>query len=237
MRRTDKGGTVTVRSTAIIVAILLLAAACSSSDDGASDETTTTTAADESTESGATAETTSTTAATTTSTPTTTAASEPVAPSGECVVGTWEQRSQEFIEAIADTFVPEDDPLLAGATIMFVEGSYQIEMRADGSMVSVRDSWTMEFSSPEGGLRTTLDGEETGTYAVDGDVLSISLEDSTVEVSQAFVVDGTVTPAPAGFTQSVTVEGLDGSGTFTCDDEVLAVQVEDGVPATFDRIG
>ena len=153
------------------------------------------------------------------------------------MVGTWEQRSQEFIEAIAETFVSEDDPLLADATIMFVEGSYQIEMGADGSMVSVRDNWTMEFSSPEGGLRTTLDGEETGTYAVDGDVLSISLEDSTVEVSQAFVLDGTVTPAPAGFTQSVTVEGLDGSGTFTCDDEVLAVQVEGGVPATFDRIG
>ena len=34
-----------------------------------------------------------------------------------------------------------------------------------------------------------------------------------------------------------TVEGLDGSGTFTCDDEVLAVQVEGGVPATFDRVG
>lgn len=228
----------TVRRTAIIVAILLLAAACSSSDDGGSDETTTTAAVGESSESGAAAETTSTTAATTTSTSTTTtAAPEPVAAAGECVVGTWEQRSQEFIEAIADTFVSEDDPLLAGATIMFVEGSYQIEMRADGSMVSVRDNWTMEFSSPEGGLRTTLDGEETGTYAVDGDVLSISLEDSTVEVSQAFVLDGTVTPAPSGFNQSVTVEGLDGSGTFTCDDEVLAVQVEGGVPATFDRVG
>lgn len=227
----------TVRRTAIIVAILLLAASCSSSDDGASDETTTTTAAGESSESGVAAETTTTTAVTTTSTSTTAAEPEPVAAGGECVVGTWEQRSQEFIEAIAETFVPEDDPLLADATILFVEGSYQIEMGADGSMVSVRDNWTMEFSSPEGGLRTTLDGEETGTYAVDGDVLSISLEDSTVEVSQAFVLDGTVTPAPAGFTQSVSVEGLDGSGTFTCDDEVLAVQVEGGVPATFDRIG
>jgi hypothetical protein len=226
-----------VRRTAIIVAILLLAASCSSSDDGASDETTTTTAAGESSESGVAAETTTTTAVTTTSTSTTAAEPEPVAAGGECVVGTWEQRSQEFIEAIAKTFVPEDDPLLADATILFVEGSYQIEMGADGSMVSVRDNWTMEFSSPEGGLRTTLDGEETGTYAVDGDVLSISLEDSTVEVSQAFVLDGTVTPAPAGFTQSVSVEGLDGSGTFTCDDEVLAVQVEGGVPATFDRIG
>jgi hypothetical protein len=226
-----------VRRTAIIVAILLLAASCSSSDDGASDETTTTTAAGESSESGVAAETTTTTAVTTTSTSTTAAEPEPVAAGGECVVGTWEQRSQEFIEAIAETFVPEDDPLLADATILFVEGSYQIEMGADGSMVSVRDNWTMEFSSPEGGLRTTLDGEETGTYAVDGDVLSISLEDSTVEVSQAFVLDGTVTPAPAGFTQSVSVEGLDGSGTFTCDDEVLAVQVEGGVPATFDRIG
>jgi hypothetical protein len=226
-----------VRRTAIIVAILLLAASCSSSDDGASDETTTTTAAGESSESGAADETTTTTAATTTSTSTTVAEPEPVAASGECVVGTWEQRSQEFIEAIAETFVPEDDPLLADATILFVEGSYQIEMGADGSMVGVRDNWTMEFSSPEGGLRTTLDGEETGTYAVEGDVLSISLEDSTVEVSQAFVLDGTVTPAPAGFTQSVSVEGLDGSGTFTCDDEVLAVQVEGGVPATFDRIG
>lgn len=224
-----------MRRTAFIVAMLLLVAACSSSDDGAGEETTTVDSV--SSESEATAEaTTSTTAATTTSTSTTTSTLAAAA-SGDCVVGTWEQRGEEFIEAIAETFLTVDDPLLADATLEFIEGSYRVEMGSDGSMLSVRDNWTMQITTSEGGLRIVLEGEETGTYSVDGDAMTISLDDSTVEVSQFLVLGDTVTPVPGGTTTSVDVEGIGGSGTFTCDDAVLAVQVEDGVPATFDRVG
>lgn len=224
-----------MRRTAFIVAMLLLVAACSSSDDGAGEETTTVDSV--SSESEATAEaTTSTTAATTTSTSTTTSTLAAAA-SGDCVVGTWEQRGEEFIEAIAETFLTVDDPLLADATLEFIEGSYRVEMGSDGSMLSVRDNWTMQITTSEGGLRIVLEGEETGTYSVDGDAMTISLDDSTVEVSQFLVLGDTVTPVPGGTTTSVDVEGIGGSGMFTCDDAVLAVQVEDGVPATFDRVG
>jgi hypothetical protein len=220
----------------MVLAILMLAAACSSSEDGASDATTTTTAAavSESSDTTTAEETTTTTSATTT---TTTEPKAQAAASGECVVGTWEQRAQEFIDAIAETFIALDDPLLEGATLKFVEGSYQVEFGADGSMLSVRDNWTMQITTSEGGLRTVLEGDETGTYSVEGDVITIDLDDSTVEVSQFLVLGDTVTPVPGGTSTSVDVEGLGGSGTFTCDDAVLAVQVEGGVPANFDRVG
>lgn len=219
----------------MVLAVLILAAACSSSEDGASDTTTTTAAATtESSDATAAVETTTTTSTTTT---TTTEAVAQAAASGECVVGTWEQRAQEFIDAIAETFVAVDDPLLEGATLEFVEGSYQVEFGADGSMLSVRDDWTMQITTSEGGLRTVLEGEESGTYSVEGDVMTIDLGQSTVEVSQFLVLGDAVTPVPGGATTSVDVEGLSGSGTFTCDDGVLAVQVEGGVPANFDRVG
>ena len=225
-----------VRRTAAIAAMLMLAAACSSADEGSGDETTTTTAAELG--SDAAAETTTTTAATTSTTTTTMTAAEsgPSAAGADCVVGTWEQRGEEFVEAISETFVTVDDPLLEGATLEFVEGSYTVDMGSDGSMTTVRDNWTMQITTTEGGLRIVLNGEETGSYSVDGDVLTIDLEDSTVEVSQFLVLGDAVTPVPGGSTTSVEVEGLSGSGTFTCDD-VLAVEVEDGVPATFDRVG
>ena len=220
----------------MVLAILMLAAACSSSEDGASDATTTTTAAAVS-ESSDTTTAVETTTTTSTTTATTTEPDAQAAASGECVVGTWEQRAQEFIDAIAETFIAVDDPLFEGATLEFVEGSYQVEFGADGSMLSVRDNWTMQITTSEGGLRTVLEGEESGTYSVAGDVMTIDLDDSAVEVSQFLVLGDTVTPVPGGTTTSVDVEGLGGSGTFTCDDAVLAVQVEGGVPANFDRVG
>ena len=225
-----------MRRTAIIVATLVLAAACSSSDDGAAEETTTTGAAIGSSEQETASETTTSTTAVTTTSSTTTSTTVPAAASGDCVVGTWEQRGDEFIEAIGEAFMTVDDPALEGATLEFVEGSYRVDMGADGSMRSVRDNWTMQITTAEGGLRLVLEGEETGTYSVDGDVIEIDLDDSTVEVSQFLVLGDTVTPVPGGTTTSVDVEGLNGSGMFTCDDVVLAVNVEDGVPATFDRV-
>ncbi|MDH3250199.1 MAG: lipocalin family protein [Acidimicrobiia bacterium] len=221
------------RRAAMAAAISLIVAACGSS----ADSTTTTEAvgaggATEATVADPT--TTTTTAPTTTAAPTTTT-TEAVSARSDCLVGSWELDSAAFIEQIFSAGAGETGfEELGEVEISHGGGSFIVTMNEDGTYVGVRDDWQIRLSADEGTFVNTLDGEEAGTWSVDGDQLTVTPESSTISVSFAAEIDGVLQDLPFGGTQTVSSRELGGTGPFTCDDDTLRATFE-GSTSTFTR--
>jgi hypothetical protein len=218
-------------STAALFAAALILAAC-----GGDTATTTTLAGADTPEPTQTtaAETTTTAAPTTTTTeaPTTT----PAAASADCVVGTWELDSEAFIAQIFSGAAEETTGLeeLGDVQVSHGGGAFIVTMNADGTFVGERDNWQIRLSADEGTFINTLDGEETGTWSVDGDQLTVTSLSSTIQVSFAAEVDGELQELPFGGPQTVEARELGGTGPFTCDGDTFEVTFEGGT-STFAR--
>lgn len=222
-----------IRRDMVVAATIAMVLTACGGDDAAS---TTTSIAGVSADTTATtaAEATTTTAAptTTTAAPTTTAAA--AAASADCVVGTWELDSEAFI---AQVFASEEETgfeELGEVEISHGGGAFLVTMNADGTYTGDRDNWQIRLSTDEGTFVNTLDGEETGTWSVDGDLLTVTSVSSTIDVSFAAEIDGQLQELPFGSTQTMPSRELGGSGRFTCDGDSLEVELG-GTTSTFTR--
>ena len=154
---------------------------------------------------------------------------------GGCLVGTWELDSAAFIEQIFSAGAGETGfEELGEVEITHGGGAFIVTMNEDGTYVGDRDNWQIRLSADEGTFVNTLDGEEAGTWSVDGDQLTVTSESSTIQVSFAAEVDGVLQDLPFGGTQTVASRELGGTGPFTCDDNTLEVTFE-GSTSTFAR--
>lgn len=204
----------------------LVGAACSSDSDTAATVPDTT-----STSTASVSETTTTTATTTTTTAatTTTAVSDARAGLAECVVGSWELDSQAFFDDLLAT-LPADEQV---GDFSVVGGAYRIIADADGTWVNERDGWTFLVSSDFGALELTIDDRQVGTWAIDGGVLSTTLEPGDApEVT--VLVDGLPVDFPAGTLPVEAPEAEFTGAAVTCEADTMTATFE-GFTSTWSR--
>jgi Zn-dependent metalloprotease len=151
------------------------------------------------------------------------------------IVGTWELRSQQFLdEILART------PNESGATLDHVGGAYLLQLNADGTSVSTRAGWQLRAAVPEGAAVIQIDSVDPGTWDAEEQTLTVTESPSSATVSIFLELDGQLIPAPFGSEIGFETPAVGGTGTFTCVDDVLTVSLtlEGGAFALeFDRIG
>ncbi|MEQ8438808.1 MAG: hypothetical protein RIB65_15040 [Ilumatobacter fluminis] len=149
-----------------------------------------------------------------------------------CLTGVWRLRSQEFFEEIVRVTGGG-----AGLQIAHRSGEYTVTLRSDGTYTGRRNQWQFGSSTPQGTLVTTIDSTDPGTWSSSGNQLTISDPGSPATVTIQLEVGGQLQNLPFGVgNQTVGSEAIAGTGTFTCEDQVLTTTYE-GVTATFDFVG
>lgn len=149
-----------------------------------------------------------------------------------CLTGVWRLRSQEFLDEIVRVAGQGQ-----GFQITHRSGEYTVTLRSDGTYTGRRNQWQFGTSSPQGTLVTTIDSTDPGSWSSTGNQLSISDPGSPATVTLQLEVGGQLQTLPFGLgSQTVGSDAISGTGTFTCEDEVLTTTYE-GVTATFDFVG
>jgi hypothetical protein len=201
-----------VRSKLLITSlvVLVVAAACGSSED---ETTTTTTPA---------AETTVTTpAATTTSVAEETTTTETASAGGQsCLIGTWVLDSDAFLAEIGKLFAAEGVP---AGEVSEINGSYTVDMAADGSLSGIRDEWGFVMTTEQGTVTITMDGTETGTWSATDESITVSITSTDVDVTASIEAGGVVIDFP-GIDIPPTIAA---DSAYSCEGDVLTVSNED----------
>lgn len=201
-----------------LLAVVVALAACGGSPDGA-----TTTSSGETTTSSST----STSAATST----TTATAGP-GEGADCLVGTWELDSEAFVASFQEVY--------GGSEISdsrYVEGRLLATFEPDGTFRDERQDWTWEMETAGGVFRMRVNGENQGSYAVDGERLTITMEEIGVDASMEMEMNGEVIELPGSGDLPVEPPVVEGSGTFTCSGDRFSLVTEEGMESHFTRVG
>lgn len=214
-----------------VAALVLLTAACSSS----STDTTTTSAAggSGSTETTAPGSTETTTASAAPDTTTTTA---PAGSGGgglqDCIVGTWELDAQAFFDRITESLDDSDAP----GEFLHLGGVNQITAAADGSFTDERIDWRFGVMSEFGALEMTVNHTQTGTWSVDGDVVSTVITDNGGGPEYTMAVDGVPFTFPGGGAPIDPPDTSFDAAAVDCSPTTLSVTVEE-ITSTWSRTG
>lgn len=217
----------------IVILMLLVAlgvAACGS--DGGTDEPAASSTTTESSQAEVTTTlaTTTTLVSTTTAPASTTTGPDPASDVASCVVGSWELDSEAFFDDLLAT-LPSDEQV---GEFSVVGGAYRITAGADGTWVNERDEWTFLVTSEFGELQLTIDDQQTGTWSIDGDVLSTTLEPGEApEVS--VLVDGAPVEFPAGTLPIEAPEAEFTGAAITCTGDTMTASFE-GFTSTWSRV-
>ena len=219
-----------MRRIVILVVVAALGAAACGSDGGTNEPATSSTTADSSqAETTTTLATTTSLATTTTATSSTTTEPEAVGDLASCVVGSWELDSEAFFNDLLATLPPDEQV----GEFSVVDGAYRITASADGTWVNERDGWTFLVTSEFGALQLTIDDRQAGTWSIDGDVLSTTLEPGEApEVS--VLVDGAPVEFPAGTLPIEAPEAEFTGAAITCTGDTMTASFE-GFTSTWSR--
>lgn len=190
-----------------ILSLALLVAACS----GGTGTATTTSVS----ETATTATATTTTAADTTTTP-----DEATAGSDDCVVGSWMFDSGAFVQNF-DSILAESG--LPDAEVAALDGSYTIELTADGSFTGIRESWGFSVQVDEGNFTVEVSGFELGTWSADGSTMTVDLESSDLDVRTTVESGGQEIELPQNQFPFETPEGIASNSEYTCSDGRLTL--------------
>lgn len=200
-----------------VVLVSLIAAACGGTTG---DTTTTTEAAEETTTTADSQETTSSSSPSTT----TTSAPEATGGSANCLEGDWVLDNEAFIDQIfAD---------LGGEEAGFGEaspagGDLGVSFEGNGKMTISRDDWGFVIESEDGSFKILISGDQTGTWSVDGDELSVSLDEGPPpDVTTSLIVDGQEVQMPQSPIE-VPSEAFSASSTFSCNGDTFSVATEE----------
>jgi hypothetical protein len=202
------------RSFLVLTALSLVIASC-----GGSTESTTTTEAIETT--------TTVAASSSSSTPdATTSTSGPEAAGGgdSCLYGDWVLDNQVFIDEVFNSFGGDENGF---GDVSPAGGTNTISFDADGTLSTAQEDWGFLIERIEGSFKILISDMRTGTWATNGDVLSISLNDGQPpEITALLVVDGQEVALPeAPF--DVPAEALSASSQYSCDSDSLSVSNDD----------
>ncbi len=223
------------RLSILAAALALVVAACS----GDSADTTTTSAGGSASETTTTAgstdtSSTSTTAGAAETTTTTEGGGGSTAGLAECVVGTWQLDSDVFFEAIEEAAAQEGvDGFEA------VSGEYLLTVSADGTFKVEQIDWGFKVTSELGDLELVVNSASTGTWTIDGDVLSTTV-DAGGDREIAILVDGEPFEFPGGISPIEPPEAEFTGAVVSCDgDTLFATNPEDEIAFTSEwaRVG
>jgi hypothetical protein len=209
----------------------LALAACA----GSSDENTTSTAASTDTTATA-AEVTTTTArpeTTTTAAPetTTSVSGDSASSNDDCLVGTWTLDTEDFVENFGPIFEQSGMP---DTKVTALDGTFTVELGADGSLSGTRDDWGFNIATGEGTVTLEINGRETGTWSADGSTLTIDIDESDLTVNSSIEVDGQVIEMPQDQIPVETPPGIASNSQYTCAGDVLTL-TNAGVESVLNR--
>ena len=214
------------RALYLILVSTLVLSACGGSDDA--EGATTSTEADDPATTAAPATTTTTVPAATT---TTESASSGQAGGGpDCLVGTWELDTDNFVDQMVDMMSAEEEVEID--EISGTEGTYEVTMDADGTWSGVREDWGFVIGSSEGSFTVEFSGTESGVWSATSETLTITVEDSDTTVSATVEVDGETFPLPQSPVE--VPESIATDSEYTCDGDTLTV-VNDGITTILNR--
>ncbi|MGI9586396.1 MAG: lipocalin family protein [Acidimicrobiia bacterium] len=207
---------------ASVLVLALVVSACSS---GTTSDTTTTTTTVAASADGASATTTTgaapeTTTSSTAAATTTTAAQSDTGSLAACVVGTWVLDPVAFFDEVL-ALQPQDG---LDGEFVFVSGDYVLVIGADGSFESRRDDWTFAVMSDAGDLQITVRDTDSGTWTIDGDVLSTAVtpgDPPEIEI----LIDGQPFEFPTGIPFEPPEAEFTGA-TVACDGDQLSATSE-----------
>lgn len=216
--------------------LALLTAACAGSSEEttttATPETSTTEVEIEQTTTTAPPETTTTAQpGSTTSLPETTTSVEPVTGIDDCLVGTWVVDNDTFAENFGPIFAEAGMP---DAEVTVLDGTFTVELDADGSMTAERDGWGFDIVTAEGTVTIEIDGTETGTWAADGSTMTVETGESDIAVNSSVEVDGQVIEIPEGQAPVEAPTGIASNSEYTCSGDTVTL-VNEGVESVLTR--
>lgn len=176
--------------------------------------------------------TTTTATAATTSSVDTTATQAPSGGAGsDCLVGTWVLDSEAFLENFGSIFA---DAGMPDADVSPLDGTFTVELSADGSLEAEREEWGFRISMPDGTVIIEINGTETGTWSADDSTLTVDTDVSEIEVSAAIEVGDEVIAMPEGQMPIEPPEGIATGSEYTCSNDVLTL-TNAGVESVLNR--
>jgi hypothetical protein len=146
-----------------------------------------------------------------------------------CLLGTWSLDLDTFEGMILGAMASEGGGLPPGTSFDF-EGAYYMAFAEDSVVQEQRDGLTVVARlDGVGELRTIIDSYATGTYTADGEVLTVT------DLAESFNQVRVEAPVPVG---AMSFPGAidSGSGTYTCDEDVLELTVDSYPPITWVRV-
>ncbi len=166
---------------------------------------------------------------TTEAAPTTTQASS--AGGDDCLVGMWTLDSEAFVENFGAIMAEAGMP---DAEVTSLDGTFEVEMNADGTYAAVRDEWGFSLDTPQGTVVIEINGTESGSWSTSGSTLNISPEENDLTVDSSVVVDGQELPLPGSDLPVETPPGLATASEFRCSGDILTLSNE-GVESVLNR--
>jgi len=146
---------------------------------------------------------------------------------GGCLVGTWELRSQEFLDQLAT----DSEDLLR---VEHEGGTYRIAFDDDGTFQDLREGWTFRGVTVDGDVITTIEADRSGPYTAGATTIELGRAEGASSLRIQTEVDGVLTdvPTPAGGADDVSGS----TGVYTCAGDVLTLEAGSRT-STFDRVG
>jgi hypothetical protein len=211
----------------LTIAIGLLLAACAGGGEGG-----TTTSSPSAPTTGEVTQTTAAAPDTTTSTGAAPSSTEGSSAGGDdCLVGMWTLDSEAFVENF-DAIMTEAG--MPDAEVTSLDGTFEVEMNADGSYVAVRDEWGFSMGTPQGTVVIEINGTETGTWSTSGSTLNIDPGENDLTVDSSIVVDGQEIPMPGSDLPVEAPPGLATASEFQCSGDTLTLE-SGGVESVLNR--
>lgn len=211
------------RSFLALVALSLVIASCG----GTADSTTTT----ESVETTTTADSGSSSSSSTPEATTSTSGPDATGGGDSCLLGDWVLDNDSFIDAVFNSL---GEGASGFGEASAAGGTNTITFDGDGSLSTARDDWGFVVESDQGAFKILITGEQTGTWATNGDVLSISLDEGPPpEVTTSFVVDGQEVQMPE-VPFDVPAEAFAASSQYDCGGDSFSVTTDE-FTSTFNR--
>lgn len=161
-----------------------------------------------------------TTTTTTAAEDTTTTSDEAAADTDDCVVGSWMLDSEAFVQNFDPIFAEAGLP---DAEVTALDGSYTIELAADGSLTGIRQSWGFSVQLGEGNFTVEISGFELGTWSADGSTMTVDLESSDLDVRTTVESGGQEVELPQNQFPFETPEGIASNSEYTCSDGLLTL--------------
>ena len=149
--------------------------------------------------------------------------------SASCLAGTWTLDSEAFLRASYGRFTTDGtEPAFGDFT-----GDFEVTFSSDGGFHGVRHAWSWAIGTAQGMLRTTLDGDDDGTWTLSGDGLTMDKQSDGVTGTVKLEVDGQRVDVPVPPSSDIDTDLLNGTVAADCQGDTLTLTKE--VPAVFTR--